>query len=140
MKRLRTQYAHIVRKLEEHRLRPTRQRILLGELLFSQGCRHLSPEQLHKEALEAGVRVSLATVYNTLHQFTEVGLLREIAIDTGKSCFDTNIDPHHHFLCEVTGKLMDIPADSVKVDGLPTPPPGAVVSGVDVVIRLRPQA
>ena len=62
-------------------LRPTRQRLALGELMFSKGHRHLSAEVLHEEAITNRVPVSLATVYNTLHQFTEAGLLREIAVD-----------------------------------------------------------
>ena len=119
-------------------LRPTRQRQLLAELLFG-GCdRHVSAEVLHAEALTRGERVSLATVYNTLHQFRGAGLVRELAIDASRAYFDTNTSNHNHFFVEAEGKLIDIPGDSIKVDGLPKPPPGMRISHIDVVVRLVP--
>ena len=84
-------------------LRPTRQRVDLGRVLFAKGPRHISAEDLHAEAELAGVRVSLATVYNALHQFTEAGLLREVAIDGTRTYFDTNVSDHHHFFVEGEG-------------------------------------
>ena len=120
-------------------LRPTRQRMSLGALLFGSGDRHLTAEMLHMEAIEHQIPVSLATVYNTLHQFTEAGLLRELAIDGGKAYFDTNTSNHNHFFIEEHGELMDIPGDSIRVDGVPTPPEGMVISHIDVVVRLVPK-
>ena len=117
-------------------LRPTRQRVALAELLFAKGNRHLTAEQLHEEAVVAGVPVSLATVYNTLHQFTAAGLLREVVVEAGRSYFDTNTSAHHHFLHEDTGALVDIPNDRVRVGELPTPPDGTAISGVEVIVRL----
>lgn len=118
-------------------LRPTRQRLALGELLFS-GCdRHVTAERLFDEAQDAHLSVSLATVYNTLHQFTEAGLLREIAVDGARVYFDTNVSDHHHFLFEDTGEIYDIPASNVAVANLPAPPEGLRVDRVDVVVRLR---
>ena len=117
-------------------LRPTRQRVDLGRVLFAKGHRHISAEDLHAEAERAGVRVSLATVYNTLHQFTEAGLLREIAIDGSRTYFDTNIDDHHHFFVEGEGRLIDL-ADGVGIDHLPPPPEGMEITAVEVVIRVR---
>lgn len=117
-------------------LRPTRQRLALGELLFANGDRHVTAELLHGEAVAAGERVSLATVYNTLHQFKRAGLLRELAIEGSKSYFDTNTSNHNHFLLESDGRLVDIPSDSIRVDGLPKPPPGMRISHIDVVVRL----
>src|SRR5262249_2731190 len=70
-------FAPIVQRLRQAGLRPTRQRLCLARLLFEPGDRHVTAEQLHSEANAARVEVSLATVYNTLHQFTEAGLLRE---------------------------------------------------------------
>jgi Fur family iron response transcriptional regulator len=125
-------------KLATVGLRPTRQRILLGNLLFSKGCRHVTAESLHREAKAAGIDVSLATVYNTLHQFTEAGLLSIVSVDGGRSYFDTNTAPHHHFLCENSGELMDIPEGDIYFGKLPSPPIGTAVSRVDVVIRTRP--
>lgn len=115
-------------------LRPTRQRILLGHLLFGQGDRHVTAEMLHGEAVASGERVSLATVYNALHQFKEAGLLRELAIEGTKAHFDTNTSNHNHFYLESEGRLMDIPG--VRVEGLPAPPDGLRISHIDVVIRL----
>ncbi len=117
-------------------LRPTRQRLLLGGLLFGSGDRHVSAESLHAEVVAGGEQVSLATVYNTLHQFTEAGLLRELAVDGSKAYFDTNISNHNHFYVEAEGKLIDIPGDNVRVDGLPEPPEGMRISHIDVVVRL----
>lgn len=137
MKKLKAHYADVNDKLTGAGLRPTRQRILLGSLLWGQGCRHLTAEMLHAEAKENAIKVSLATVYNTLHQFTDAGLLREIVAESGCSYFDTNIDPHHHFLDEDTGMLTDIPAENVDVRTLPTPPMGTHIASVDVIIRVR---
>lgn len=118
-------------------LRPTRQRIALAELLFGQGDRHVSAEALHEEARSAGVPVSLATVYNTLHQFTDAGLLRAIAVDTSKTYFDTNTGDHHHFFVEATNQVVDMPDGFIRVDNLPEPPSGFEISRVDVIVRVR---
>jgi Fur family iron response transcriptional regulator len=120
-------------------LRPTRQRLALARLLLENGDRHITAEQLHGEALGADIRVSLATVYNTLHQFTEAGLLREVVVEPGRSYFDTNTADHHHFFCETTGKLQDIPGRDVVVSGFPLPPNGTEICRVDVIIRVRPE-
>ncbi len=117
-------------------LRPTRQRVALAELLFARGDRHLTAERLHEEAVRNDVRVSLATVYNTLHQFTEAGLLREVAVEGAKTYFDTNTSNHAHFFCESNGVLMDIPTEGLSVEGLPDQPEGMEVSRVDVLVRL----
>ena len=97
-------------------LRPTRQRLALAELLFSKGDRHVSAEGLHEEAIQQRVPVSLATVYNTLHQFTEAGLLREVAVDGSKTYFDTNLSDHHHYFIEGDNQVVDIPTDGVTID------------------------
>lgn len=96
----------------------------------------MSAETLHDEAHNAGVRVSLATIYNTLHQFQQAGLLRELAIEGQRSYFDTNTSNHNHFYVEDLGQLIDIPGDSVRVDGLPEAPEGMRISHIDVVVRL----
>ena len=118
-------------------MRPTRQRLELAGLLFRDGDRHLTAEGLHAEAQDAGVRVSLATVYNTLHQFTGAGLLRQVVVDASRSYFDTNIGDHQHFYCEDEGRLIDIAGDTIAVAGVPTPPKGTEIERVDVVIRVR---
>ncbi|HKZ95795.1 MAG TPA: Fur family transcriptional regulator [Hyphomicrobiaceae bacterium] len=126
----------IADRLRKAGLRPTRQRLTLGTLLFGSGDRHVSAEMLHAEALAAGEQVSLATVYNTLHQFTQARLLRELAIEGGKAYFDTNTSNHNHFFIEERGELIDIPGGSIRVDGLPDPPEGMRISHIDVVVRL----
>jgi Fur family iron response transcriptional regulator len=117
-------------------LRPTRQRMTLGRLLFEDGDRHVTAEQLHAEVVALGEHVSLATVYNTLHQFKHAGLLRELAIEGSKAHFDTNTSNHNHFLLEPTGELVDIPGGAIRVEGLPQPPEGMKITHVDVVVRL----
>ena len=109
----------------------------LAEMLFAGGNRHISAEALHDEAVAADVPVSLATVYNTLHQFTAAGLLREVALDGSKTYFDTNMSDHHHFFLEDDNAMFDVPESELGLDRLPEPPPGTEISRVDVVIRLR---
>jgi Fur family iron response transcriptional regulator len=117
-------------------LRPTRQRVALGLLLFCKGDRHVTAERLFDEATAEQMSVSLATVYNTLHQFTNAGLLREIAVDGERVYFDTNTSEHHHFLIEDDEELFDIPGAHIAVADLPEPPEGLKISRVDVVVRL----
>jgi Fur family iron response transcriptional regulator len=129
-------HAGVADLLRKAGLRPTRQRMALGFLLFGQRDRHVTAEILHAEAVRAGERVSLATVYNTLHQFKRAGLLRELAIEGAKTYFDTNTSNHNHFYLEREGQLKDIPGDAIRVDGLPEPPEGTKISHIDVVVRL----
>jgi Fur family transcriptional regulator, iron response regulator len=129
-------YSNALERLRRVGLRPTRQRIALARLLFDQGNRHVTAEQLHGEACEAAVRVSLATVYNTLHQFTAAGLLNEVVVEPGRSYFDTNVDDHHHFFFEDSGRLQDIPGNTVLVSEMPEAPSGTAIRRVDVIIRL----
>jgi Fur family transcriptional regulator, iron response regulator len=118
-------------------LRPTRQRVALAELLFAGAHRHVSAEQLHDEATDAHVNVSLATIYNSLHQFREAGLLREVAVDASRSYFDTDTSDHHHFYLEDEQRVIDIPASSIVIQNLPEPPRGMNITHVDVVVRVR---
>jgi len=118
-------------------LRPTRQRMELGWLMFGKGDRHITAELLYEEASAAKVPVSLATVYNTLHQFTDVGLLRQVAVDGSKSYFDTNASQHHHFFVEGENALLDIPDADFFAGKPPIPPDGYEIARIDVVVRLR---
>ena len=130
-------YADAIQRLRGAGLRPTQQRLALARLIFGSGDRHLTAEQLHTEALAARVRVSLATVYNSLHQFVDAGLLREVVVEAGRYYFDTNMGSHHHFYCLDSGQLADIPVDGVRLASLPTPPAGSRIEQVDVVVRVR---
>ena len=130
-------FTGVLDRLKAVGLRPTRQRLALAKLLFEGEDRHVTAEQLHSEAHAANIKVSLATVYNTLHQFTEAQLMREVVVEPGRSYFDTNITDHHHFFHEDAGELTDIPATAVSVDRLPVTPEGTEIKRVDVIIRLQ---
>jgi len=129
----------VAQLLRKAGLRPTRQRLALGALLFEGEDRHVSAELLHAEATAVGHHVSLATVYNTLHQFKRAGLVRELAINGAKAYFDTNTSNHNHFFIEDEGKLQDIPGHAIRVDGVPEPPEGMSITHIDVVVRLVPK-
>lgn len=134
---LRASEQSLVSRLRRAGLRPTRQRIALAKLLFGSGHRHVTAEQLHEEAILASIPVSLATIYNTLHQFTDVGLLRELSVSGTKTVFDTNTSSHHHYVFEADGRVEDIPGAHVKVLGLPEPPEGTRIARIDVMVRLQ---
>ena len=123
-------------KLRQVGLRPTRQRVSLAWLLFGKGNRHITAEMLYEEALHARVPVSLATIYNTLHQFTEVGLLRQLMVDGTKAYFDTNPEEHHHFYVEDEQRLLDLPADVVQ-PLISIAPEGYEVSNVELLVRIN---
>jgi len=129
-------------KLRKNGLRPTKQRMALARLIFAHGHRHIAAEDLHEEAMAANIGVSLATVYNTLHQFTASGLLRIIAVEGTKTWFDTNISDHHHFYLEHEGRIVDIPetgSHQPTIANLPPPPEGLEIVNVDLIVRLRPK-
>jgi len=132
-------YTRVIGMLNKVGLRPTRQRLALAKLLFDGEDRHVTAEELHAEALGANVSVSLATVYNTLHQFTTAQLLREVVVEPGRSYFDTNVSDHHHFFFEDSGAIQDIPEESVSIAELPSIPEGTTLNRVDVVVRLAGQ-
>ena len=123
-------------RLRRAGLRPTRQRLALAALLLRKGHRHVTAEALAREAQDAGIAVSLATVYNTLHQFTAAGLLREVAVASDRAWFDTNTQPHHHFFDPARRRLTDIPAAAVALGALPPAPAGTRIEGAELVIRI----
>lgn len=118
-------------------LRPTRQRLAIGDRLFRGGHCHVCADGLHQEALEDGLSMSLATVYNTLNQFADVGLLRRIAVGASRTYFDTDVGDHQHFYVEDERRIIDIPAGALCVGKLPIPPPGYRIAHVDITIRLK---
>jgi len=126
-----------IQRLREVGLRPTRQRVELASVLFKGEDRHVTAESLYDEASSLGLRISLATVYNTLHQFTHAGLLRQVIVDAARGYFDTNTGDHQHFFLEDEGALIDIPGDQITVAGVPLPPAGLAVDRVDVVVRVK---
>lgn len=118
-------------------IRPTRQRTTIIRAIKDNGSRHLTAESLHKELAANGSRISLATIYNTLHDFTSAGLVRRVEVGE-RTWFCTNGHPHHHFYDEATGRLHDIHDANLLVGDLPEPPEGMEITSVDVVIRVRP--
>ncbi|MBM7329213.1 transcriptional repressor [Agrobacterium sp. S2] len=132
--------AKIIGLLKNATLRPTRQRMALAELLFAEEHRHVTVDDLHRQAIDAGVSLSLATVYNTLNQFAEAGLVRKVGVHGDRTYFDTDTGSHQHFYIEGEDRVIDIPPDSFRVGVLPDPPVGYAISSVDVVITLTPLA
>lgn len=130
-------YAWTVDILRRANLRPTRQRMGLVRLLFENEHRHVSAEELYKEACRNGLDLSLATVYNTLNQFKELGIMREIVTGGECSFFDTNTAPHGHIFYEQSGRVEDISDDMLSVQTLPGFPSHLDISGIEIVIRVR---
>jgi Fur family iron response transcriptional regulator len=125
--------------LEQFGLRATRQRLGLAKLLFSKGNRHVTADALAAEANAEKIYASLATVYNVLNLFAQVGLVRGLAIEGTKTIFDTNTTDHGHFFFEETGDIEDIAVDGMQLVGDVEPPDGYEIVRVDVVVRLRKQ-
>ena len=126
----------IATRLTSHGAKPTTQRLKLAELVFERP-QHVSAEQLLQSARARGIRVSKATVYNTLNLFVECGLLRELVVDRDRVYYDSTVHAHHHFYNVDTGEMIDIPAESVSFAGVPAAPAGTEQDGVDVIIRVR---
>ncbi|MBM3609749.1 MAG: transcriptional repressor [Alphaproteobacteria bacterium] len=130
-------FAQVRKRLQDAGLRPTRQRVTLGWLLFARGDRHVTAEKLFDEVRTAKSPMSLATVYNTLHQFSEAGLVREIALYGSTVWYDTNTGPHYHYYVADRNELVDIPPDMVEQLPVPRAPEGMEVIGADLIVRVR---
>jgi Fur family iron response transcriptional regulator len=126
--------------LERYGLRATRQRLGLARLLFNKGNRHVTADILAAEANALKMQASLATVYNVLNLFAEVGIVRGLAIEGTRTIFDTNTSDHSHFYFEDTGHIEDIPLDGMQIAGKVAPPEGYEIAKVDIVVRLRPNS
>ena len=129
--------SEIAKLLDKAELRQTKQRTQLAKMLFQAENRHFTAEQLHKEARTAGGTISLATIYNTLHQFRTAGLLRQVIVEPGKVYFDTNTEPHHHFYIENDGELLDVERSEIEISTLTEIPKDCAIQETDVIIRLR---
>lgn len=129
----------IVAMLHAHGIKPTHQRIQIAGVLFSRP-QHLSADQILEEVNAHQGYVSKATVYNTLGLFTRKGMIREVIIDPAKVFYDSTTHPHHHIYNVDTGTLTDLDQDAINIKGLPIPPDGTVIDGIDVVVRVRPRA
>ncbi len=120
-------------------LRPTRQRVAIAKLLLDGRHRHVSAESLSAEIRESGAQMADGTIYNTLNQFTNAGLLRRVTVHREYSLFDTNVEHHHHFYDCDADCLIDIPADHVVLNRLPNAPDGNEIQSVDVTINITPR-
>lgn len=130
-------YSKALKCLQDVGLRPTRQRLALAKLLFDGENRHVTAEVLHNEVNGTGAKVSLATIYNTLHQFTEAGLLKEVIVDSNRTYFDTNTTDHHHLYFNEGEQLHDLNADELVISTLPEIPAGKKISAVNVVVHVE---
>ncbi|NOZ42837.1 MAG: transcriptional repressor [Alphaproteobacteria bacterium] len=133
-------YVKVMQKLRQAGLRPTRQRLALAKLLFDGPNRHVTAEMLHEETIKANINIVLATVYNSLHQFTDAGLLREIVVNPGRTYFDTNVTDHYHYFLAQEGQLEDVPEGALKIDRLPEAPAGKKISRIDVIIHMAEES
>ena len=129
-------YNQAMKKLSSNGIRPTKQRIILSKLLFEKGKRHVSAEELYDEVKSLDRKISLATIYNTLKQFSNIGLVREIVVDQNKSLYCNNNDSHYHLYIEDEGKVIDIPRENINLD-IPAIPACLNLHNVDVIVRIR---
>jgi Fur family iron response transcriptional regulator len=129
----------IAQLLRRHGVMPTHQRTEIAFILFTRR-EHLSADQILALVNSRYAEASKATVYNTLKLFVEKKLIRELVVDPAKIVYDPNTEPHHHLYDVATGRLTDIPADNIRVVGLPPLPQGTVADGVDIIVRTRPQS
>ena len=129
-------YNMALKKIEESGIIPTKQRRVLAKILFEKGNRHISAENLFDEVKREDRKISMATIYNTLKQFTSLGLIREIVVYKNKSLYDTNNKPHYHLYIEDEGKVHDIPTDNINLN-LPSVPACLNLHNIDVIVRVR---
>ena len=129
-------YHQAIRKLSYNGIRPTKQRMILSKLLFEKGDRHISAEELFIEVQKEDRKISLATIYNTLKQFKNIGLLKELVIDQNKSIYCTNHDAHYHLYIEDENKIIDIPQKNIDLN-IPEIPACLNLHNVDIIVRVR---
>lgn len=127
---------HDLQSLREAGIRPTRQRLTIMRTIRAGGRRHLTPESFHRELSEAGLKLALGTVYNTLNQFAAAGLLRRVGFGD-RTFYCTNVEVHHHYYDEDSGSIEDIPGPQPTVAGLMDLGPGLEMVGVDIMVRVR---
>ena len=126
-----------IKTLEKNNIRTTKQRMVLAKLLFEKGRRHISAEELYDEVKKDDRKISLATIYNTLHSFVEKKILKLVSVKEGKAIFCTNMKNHYHFFNPKTGKLTDIPFQKIQIKKLPKPPKGTKIDNIEITINLN---
>ena len=125
-----------INTLKSNNIRPTKQRMILAKILFEKGRRHVSAEELYDEVRKDDRKISLATVYNSLKQFSSLGLIREIVVDQNKSLYCTNNESHYHLYIEDEGKIVDIPTKNIDLN-IPSIPACLKLHNIDVIVRIR---
>jgi len=133
---MKTGRSKVERKLLDHGIKPTPQRMEIGMVLLPKP-RHMSADQILKSLRDAGNPISKATVYNTLNLFSRCGVVREVAIDPAHLVYDSTVRPHHHFFNSDTGELTDIDSPNLSISGLPALPAGMAQESVDLIIRIH---
>ena len=130
--------SNTIETLRTSGLRPTKQRVQLAKFLFDRDKTfHFNVEDLHKTInLKNNKKISLATIYNTVHAFKNAGYLKEILIKNNKSFFDTNTEVHHHFFDEKNNLLTDVSAEEISIKKIPSPPAGKFIKQVEVIINI----
>ena len=129
-------YNGAIKTLENSGIRATKQRRVLAKIIFEKGKRHISAENLFDELKKEERKISMATVYNTLKQFTNLGLIREIVVDQNKSLYCNNNQSHYHLYIEDEGKVIDIPTKNIDLD-IPSIPACLQLHDIDVIVRIR---
>jgi len=129
-------YQQAIKKIETSGIRPTKQRRVLAKILFEKGNRHVSADELFHDVKKEDRKISMATVYNTLKQFTSLGLIREIVVDQNKSLYCTNRKRHYHLYIEDEGKIVDIPHENIDLN-IPSIPACLQLHNIDVIVRIR---
>ena len=129
-------YNSAINKLEKNGIRATKQRRVLAKLIFDKGKRHISADNLFDEVKKEERKISMATVYNTLKQFTTLGLIREIVVDQNKSLYCNNNQSHYHLYIEDEGKVIDIPTQNIDLN-IPSIPACLQLHNIDVIVRIR---
>ena len=129
-------YNQAIKKISNNGIRPTKQRMILAKLLFEKGDRHISAEELHEEVRKEDRKISLATIYNTLKQFKNLGLLKELVVDKNKSIYCTNHDSHYHLYIEDENKIIDIPQKNIDLN-IPEIPACLSFHNIDIIVRVR---
>jgi len=129
-------YNGAINTLEKNGIRATKQRRVLAKIIFDKGKRHISAENLFDEVKKEERKISMATVYNTLKQFTSLGLIREIVVDQNKSLYCNNNQSHYHLYIEDEGKIVDIPTKNINLN-IPSMPACLQLHNIDVIVRIR---
>jgi Fur family iron response transcriptional regulator len=129
-------YHQAIKKIEGSGIRPTKQRRVLAKILFEKGNRHVSADELFHDVKKEDRKISMATVYNTLKQFTSLGLVREVVVDQNKSLYCTNRKSHYHLYIEDEGKIVDIPTKNIDLN-IPSIPACLQLHNIDVIVRIR---